>query len=181
MGAQSFGTGSNTRATKRLTSGSLNVKLMPMFEDAVRAMISRLKYESDRVTSIREEMDKLSGSYNRYRDLLQALSEAESRIKRIQAVLGPTLTKTEQTGIIADTSEVWPAPGDLRANLVLWEAIAEYLCHIPEATVDEIRIFLEGVGIENVSRQAVESALRAHAKLFRITKRGKEKHIALRQ
>jgi hypothetical protein len=74
-----------------------------------------------------------------------------------------------------------PTPEDLRAELPLWQAVQEYLLIVHEAKVGEIVSFFSEVGIPNTTRQAIESALKRHAKTFQTVKRGKEKLVSLKR
>jgi len=180
-------TKSNIEATKVLTTRLLgvNVLIVPMVRDVFQSMILRLKYEAERVQEFRNDMEKLASSYHRYCDLQKNLKASEDRIKRIVAVLGANLIsqvkESEDGNALREILETDPTPTKLRTNAPLWKMLAEYLSHVPEATVEEIAVFMEAVGVNDLSRQAIESALRTHAKTFRITKRGREKYISLRR
>jgi hypothetical protein len=157
---------------------------MAMFDDTFRSMERRLKHECDRIKAVRAEMDTLAKSYNSYVDLMRTLKECEDRIKRIQAILLPSgmafLTLGSDSDLVGDQTEIWPSPESLRNKLTTWETLSEYLAHVPEATIEEFQTFCEAVGIDGVTRQAVESALRTHPKLFRVAKRGREKYLSAR-
>jgi hypothetical protein len=61
--------------------------------------------------------------------------------------------------------------GELREDLALWEAMKEYLQHIPKARIAEM---------PNASRQAMESALKRHPETFKVTKDRRDKYISLK-
>lgn len=155
---------------------------MAMFEDIFRSMERRLKHESDRIKAVRAEMDALAKSYNTYADLARTLKECEDRTKRIQAILLPSGMTSPRLGhdsdVVGDRNEVWPSPESLRSKLTIWQVLSEYLAHVPEASIEEFQTFCEALGISGVTRQATESALRTHPKLFRVTKRGGEKYLS---
>lgn len=156
-----------------------------MFEDIFRSMERRLQHESHRIKAVRAKMDVLAESYNSYVDLMRTLKECEDRIKRIQAILVPSGMTSESLradpNIVGDGNEVWPSPASLRGKLTTWEILAEYLAHISEANIEEFQTFCQAVGLDVVTRQAIESALRTHPKLFKVTKRAGEKYLSARQ
>ena len=167
----------NNEATLILTSSCLsaNLEFMPMISDVVRSMEQRRKHEVERIQAARAEIEKLSPAFNRYVDLRAEIKEAEDRYKRISAVLYSEAEPRDS--VLEDISETL---NSLRSKLVLWKAIEEYLSHVSEAMIEDIQTFLVGVGINSVSRQAIESALRTHTKIFAVRKKGRDKFVSLR-
>jgi hypothetical protein len=50
-----------------------------------------------------------------------------------------------------------------------------------ESKVGTIQAFLNWIGMEDVTRQAIESALKRHSNLFEIKKKGHERYVALKK
>jgi hypothetical protein len=50
-----------------------------------------------------------------------------------------------------------------------------------ESKVGDVQEFLNGLGMENVTRQAIESAMKRHADWFEITKKGHERYVKLKK
>ena len=71
--------------------------------------------------------------------------------------------------------------GALRATLPLWQAMREYLSFVPEARIAELEDFFQQISFAEGNRQAIESALKRHPKVFRTRKKKREKFIALNE
>jgi hypothetical protein len=163
--------------------------VMPMMNDAIKAMEQRLLHECKAIQNIRTEMEELAPAYNRFLDLQKELATRHKRINRIQAVFGPNgikrIEEKDKSDVVGNTLEVWPSPAQLREDLVLWEAIFEYLSTVPESSVIDIQTFLSALGItvknKPISRQAIESAIRTHSDVFRVIKRKGEKFVSLKE
>ena len=179
-----------SEATKLLTFCCVFGKIaseMPTTNDIVVALKQRLAHEQARTLEARTEMEKLADSYNRYLDLIAEVEERRKRIERIAGVLGTghfswvsTFAVGKGESIKYPVKEIEASAEELRRNLALWEAIEQFLMHAKESRVGEIQSFMEAVGMGTVSRQAIESAVRAHPKVFRTIKRGAERHISLK-
>ncbi len=152
--------------------------------DAFEALSHRLIHEGTKIRDVRLEITKLRSAYNQYIDLSRDLGRRLERTRRIVALLGPNaflqVMKADETNVIGEYIETTPSPRQLRDDLVLWQAIEQYLHCVQEATIEDIQAFFVLLDIKKVSRQAIESALKAHSKLFRVRKSGKEKYISLR-
>ncbi len=152
---------------------------------AAKGMRLRLIHECERIVEIRAEMDKLAAGYNRYQDLQNEVLRRQKRTQRIAAVLGHDGLGPEfdpDNGKLSILSAIDTAPSipELRNELPLWEAMKEYLHHVPEARVGEMQQFFSAIGIKNANRQAIESALSQHPKTFAVKKRKREKFILLK-
>lgn len=175
-------------ARKCLTFCCLRANLraaMPTVYDALAAIEQQLRHDCTRVRQIRKEMEQLAPSYNRFLDLRAELENKHKRIQRAMAVFGPKALveamKADKSDVIGETVEVFPSARELRDELVLWAAIERYLAGVDEAKVEDIQAFLLAVEIPNVSRQAIESAVKTHPKVFRIVRKGRARYIALRE
>ncbi len=161
----------------------------PPKQDVVSMMQLRLVHDIRGIKQIREEMKGLAEAYNRYVDLRDRLDKHVVRAQRIMGILGRDLIIKAKEPMGAEQLEAkdgqpivsMPTPEDLRSELPLWLAVQEYLLIVPEAKVGEIASFLHEVGIPNVSRQAIESALKRHHETFQVRKRGKEKLVSLKR
>jgi hypothetical protein len=181
-----------SEATKLLTFCCVYERLaseMPTSNEVVEAMLRRMEFEQNRVGEAKVEMEKLADSYNRYVDLLAEIEDRRKRIERIAAVLGPFQFSFFKTGI-PDTilpddckfpvRETEASADQLRKDLALWQAVEQFLLHAKEARVGDIQSFLKAVSMGGVSRQAIESAVKAHPRVFKTVKRGSERYITLR-
>jgi DNA repair ATPase RecN len=149
---------------------------MPTSLEIQKSMIHRLVHEVKRAAEISAEMERLSDPYNRYQDLMKARQGSDARFKRISQLLSGV-------GITGTSEEVlrkWNEMKSAEAELPTWEAMAEYLCHVTEATIEEIQRFFVELPFREPSRQAIESALKTHRDIFRITKKGKDRLISLK-
>jgi hypothetical protein len=62
----------------------------------------------------------------------------------------------------------------------LWHCIQFYLEFAEKARIGEIMEFLSWMKFPT-TRQAVESAIQTHSKVFRVARQGREKYIALKK
>ncbi len=145
----------------------------------------RLLHESRSVRSIKQKMKELASAYNQFLDLDHELESRHHRMSIIMGLFGPD--RVEQTIKIDDTTCLEEAladhtsPQELRKKLRLWRAVREYLRVAGNSTIGDVHAFLTSMGIKDITRQAIESALKQHEDAFEITKRGHERYIALRR
>ncbi len=153
--------------------------------EVVEGIKLRLFHECVRIQANRDEMKKLAIDYNRFVDLMAENAKRRERVSRIIGVLGPEglleAMKEDESDTIGETVEISPSAVMLRDELPLWEAMVEYLSHVPEARITEMVDFFTSCGRENANRQAVESALKRRRAFFKTRKRGREKFISLRR
>ena len=157
---------------------------MPLLTDAQRAIKQRLLAACERVREIRSEQEKLASVYERYNILQRELKQQEKRIDRLAALIGPNLFLAaeleDKSNVIGDTVETHTSIDQLREELSLWEAMAEYLSYAEEARIQDVQSFLESFGIA-ASREAIESALKRHPETFKAKKLGGTKLISLKK
>lgn len=168
-----------------IMSGCHSAFVMAGQSDAAKGMRLRLIHECERIVEVRAEMEKLAPAYNRYQDLQNEVLRRQKRTQRIAAVLGrdglgPEFDLDNGKLSILSTIDTTPSISELRNELPLWEAMKEYLHHVPEARIAEMQQFFSAIGLKNVNRQAIESALSQHSKTFAVKKRKREKFILLK-
>jgi hypothetical protein len=129
-------------------------------------------------------METLAAQYHRYRDLQAEVDARWKRIVYILRLIGPDraakIMGSDETGILLEATDTPPQSDDGRVGLPIWKAIREYLREAGEARVGEIQSFLAWLGFENVSRQAIESALKRHEGTFRIRTKRHQRIVSLR-
>jgi len=104
----------------------------------------------------------------------------------IIGLLGPDriekIMKNDETKSLQETLAENRSPQQLREGLRLWVAVREYLREVPgKSKVGDIQAFLDWLGMEDVIRQAIEFALKRHSDSFKITKKGHERYVELRE
>ncbi len=150
------------------------------------SMKQRLIHEIEHLSAIRKEMGELAAAYNRFIDLQADFERRRERAQRIAALLGQEgmwFKNRKSDEVYRDYLEAVGAPpfiAELRCELPVWEAMKEYLSHVPEARINEMLDFFQLFGHKGVNRQAIESALRRHPGVFATRKRKKEKFILLK-
>jgi hypothetical protein len=156
---------------------------MPLLTDAQDAIKQRLAGACKRVQEIREEKRKLAPAYERYLVLQEELQKQEKRIDRLAGLIGPDLfvdvAIADKSDAIGETVEVHTSIRQLRDELLVWEAMQEYLAYAKEARIQDVQLFLDSFGIA-ASREAIESALRRHPEVFKTRKKSREKFISLK-
>ncbi|HVB58046.1 MAG TPA: hypothetical protein VNE63_16685 [Candidatus Acidoferrales bacterium] len=131
-------------------------------------------------------MKELSSAYYRYLKVDQELEESRRRMAHIIGLLGPDriekIMKNDETKSLQETLAENRSPQQLREGLRLWVAVREYLREVPgKSKVGDIQAFLDWLGMEDVIRQAIEFALKRHSDSFKITKKGHERYVELRE
>jgi len=151
---------------------------VPIFTDVVKSMQQRFVYESERMKAARDEMDKLSEAYHRYKDLQDELSNREKRWKRLYALLSPDdLPPCE---LAAEMFGKIDNPPELGSDVPLWEGLREYLEIVGETRISDAVLMLVRFYGSDVSRQAIESTVIRHPDVFRVRKSGGKKFISLK-
>ncbi|MGA8152207.1 MAG: hypothetical protein WB952_14740 [Terriglobales bacterium] len=157
--------------------------LVARAHDVLNRIQGALAVDAARMKEIAAEMAKHADAYYRYQALQRQSAEHEKSAHGLMALLGPkafvAVMTNDQTDSIGEEVDVTPSPTMLRASATLWEHVQNYLRFVPESQVNEIVEFLGWVGIET-SRQAVESAIKTHGKVFQVKKRGRERFVSLR-
>jgi predicted S18 family serine protease len=138
--------------------------------DVTNAIKHRLEYEQSRLADVTAEMENLAAAYNRFRDLKEESEKQQESIKRLSLVFDMLKVKN-------------PAPNAPMAaayGYSLWEIMETYLQFAEKTKVGEILEFLQWIKF-TTTRQAVESAITTHPRVFRTTKDGWEKYVSLKQ
>jgi len=172
----------NTEATIALDNVASKVhhKNVPTTADAERMMQQKLEHECASVQSARKEISELASAYHRYMDLKDQIEDKSKRIQRLMAILGTDSIENMGSDEVKSETNLQGEPEELRKGLSLWRAIREYLVIAGETKVGDVQGFFSGMNYE-VSRQAIESALRSHLNVFRVVKRGRDKYISLKK
>lgn len=163
---------------------------MARFKDIVLGLGQQTSRKCKELATDREELNRLRDNYQRYRELMQQVESKERSVKIGFALLAsaPTdLTKKDKTASLTDKaldmfgdSEIVLNESDIDVSKYsLWRVIREVVRQTGEVRVFELVEHLNAFGVK-ASRPAVESALVTHAKEFRVIKRGREKHVALK-
>lgn len=151
-------------------------------------MRQRLHYEVSRMRAIEARILELAPAYNEFLDLREEKARRKPTVERLLALAGPWDWNSSEpdykehealriAGVAVNSAADAEA---LLSKLPLWEAMREYLGFVPEARISEIENFLDHVGFKEGNRQAVESALKRHARVFKTRKKKREKFISLK-
>lgn len=162
------------------------MKAMTNTQDAYSVLQQTLIQECKNVRSMRAEMNELFASYYKYLQLSDQMRTSRRRISYVVGVLGPAgveeTTKVDDTASLREALEAQPSPQELREKLRLWRAVREYLRAVPgKSKIGDIQKFLTSAGLENVTRQAIEAALKRHNDSFEITTKSHERYVALKR
>jgi hypothetical protein len=152
--------------------------------DVYTRLQERLLHECQSMRSKRERMKKLASAHHEYLDLDEELKIVHHRMSIILGLLGPgripETVGTDTTNCLGQTLEAFAPPKELREKLTLWRAVREYLRVAGESRISDVQEFLSWIGMQDFSRQALESALVNHEDVFEISKIGRERYIALK-
>jgi hypothetical protein len=172
----------NREATNMLDNVACKVHYsnVPSTADVERMMHQRLEHECASMQLARKEISELASAYHRYVDLKVQIEQRGKRIQRLMGILGTDSIESMGSEDVRTETNLQGEPKELREELSLWRAIREYLIVAGEAKVGDVQGFFSGMNYE-VSRQAIESALRSHDSVFRVVKRGRDKYISLKK
>jgi hypothetical protein len=186
----------NSRATDRpifvldTFDDAIYSRTMKSYQDIYKLMQKRLLNECRRIRAIRREMDELASPHLRYMDLEEDLAKRLHSTSSLLGLFGSDgvaetkkLVETinsDDLACLEETLKERRSPQELREELRIWRAVREYVRMAGESSVVDIQEFLEWIGVKNVTRQAIESALRQHKENFEITRRGHERYVALK-
>jgi hypothetical protein len=131
-------------------------------------------------------MKELSAAYNRYVDLKVHSKDHRKRLFYIIRLLGfDSITramKADGAVCFEETFETGSSTQELREKLPLWKAIREYLRVVPgKSRVCDIEAFLNSLDGKDVTRQAIDSALKRHNDRFEITNKGHASYVELKE
>jgi hypothetical protein len=158
--------------------------LVPDRFEVAERMRQRLLHECKSIAASRERIKSDIEAYHRVVDELGQVSRREKRVNSIIGVLGldeiARIYEEENDLRSALNSAATVSPTQLQDSLSLWEAMKEYLQHVPEARIGEMEDFFETVKLPNANRQAMESALKRHPETFKIRKDKRDKFISLK-
>lgn len=145
----------------------------------------RLIHECRTLRAKAEEMKELSSGYNRYVDLDGETKEHRKRMLYIIGLFG--LARVTETTNVDDAAclekmlEGYPSPQELHEKLPIWRAVREYLRVAGKSRVCDIESYLIWLGRNNVTRPAIESALKRHDDWFHVSNKRHERYVELRK
>lgn len=157
-------------------------RIMKSFQDVYEELQEQLRHEARSMRSKKQAKKKLASYYHQYLDLEDEIHNVHHRMSIKLGLFGPERVAETVKGDerLAEALKSFQPPMELREKLTLWRAIREFLRMAGESTVGDIQEFLQWIGLPDFTRQAVESALQNHDDIFEITKRGRERYVALK-
>jgi hypothetical protein len=146
-------------------------------KDFTKALAAQIKADAASLENNYAEQNKLREYYIRFRNLEREAQHTEERMKRTVSLLG-----TDQFESVKDQMrQGYDLSRAITLNatddLPLWQAIVTITEHISPIQVIDIEHILEQSG-RKASRQAIDSALKAHKDVFEIKLRGREKFVS---
>jgi hypothetical protein len=161
----------------------LHTSCVPKANDFFDRVRDALVVDAKRQKEIRAQMNDLAEAHNRYLALQRESKSHEDSSNALKALLGrkafDAVVKEDKSEVVGSETEWYPTIEQLREDASLWQHVQQYLRFMREAQVGEILNVLGWLEIET-SRQAVESALKTHSRIFRIRKQGREKFVSLK-
>ena len=147
---------------------------------AIYALFREFVYRCKQLSNNQGEMEKLSGAYFRYRDLLHDQEQLRSRLIKIFGVLGKHSPHIDQkTAKLISPREI--DSSEVRESLKLWEILELYLSAVDgKATMRHFRSFLFLLDFE-ATPQAIDSSIKAHPELFQEGTEGRERFLMLKR
>lgn len=181
---------------KRLTD-THSKRIMDLFMAKLKQIVAGLTRQMSRklddLSKANKELAKLAEAYQRYRDISERIAPISESAKislalvmnlpRIVAIEGDAYdpkNREECERAMQDSDTIPFSPSDMELeSYPLWKIIREILRQVPEMRVYELEAHLKNFGVVTI-RSAIESALATHTEQFKITKRGREKFVALK-
>lgn len=165
--------------------------VMARYRKLIAELNRQLAADSRSLNELNVEREKLRPAHNRFRELEDIAQPKQERVDIVAAMLLEGVQQTERTSkhlfwepLDADesTNAVY-IPTSQRAQRLseypLWRIIREIVRAAGEIQVVRLENALKDFGIKT-RRQSIESALAVHKKDFKITRRGREKFVALK-
>lgn len=161
------------------------------FKHIVTGLGEQLGREHRALQDANDELSKLREAAQRFRMLESTVRTQEESFKICTALLmnAPTLKAKVGDGFALSDREVDAmceqsglaiSPEELNIeNYPLWKVIREVLKQTSEIRIYELESHLKTFGVKT-SRSAIESAIATHKREFKVTKRGREKFVALK-
>lgn len=148
--------------------------------DIVPALNEQRKRDVKRLADVKSKMNQLRAQFVEFRDLADQAYALEDRIRSITGVLGGDFSSREELSALAAEGITIENVHEQRKNSKLWRAIREIVRQVTRVRIVELEAVLYSLSFK-VSRQAIESAISTHPHVFRITTRGREKFVSLRE
>lgn len=152
--------------------------------DVYDALQQRLLYHCKHIESARREMAELASAYNRYRHLVQQLEESKVTIFTLLRMLGLDRATQGLPNVDAHLIREKVAnpvnAGELAEHLSTWRAVRALLYETDKCQVGEIEALLTELGMEGMSRQRIEAALRRNPNTFEITQKNHKRFVELK-
>jgi hypothetical protein len=163
---------------------------MARFKDIVSGLAQQTSHKAGELARDLEELNVLRASWQRYQELTKQVESKERAIKIGYALLLSAPIKINaKADAFANPDREYMEDSELLSldaadldlsKFSLWRVIREVVRQTAEIRVFELEAHLKQFGMKKASRPAIESALATHPKEFRITKRGREKFVALK-
>jgi hypothetical protein len=138
--------------------------------DIVSALADQRKGDVKKLSKIRKRMNQLRAHFVEFRDLAEQAHVLHERIRTNVGVLGAGFLKEQELSTV----------NEQRRNTKLWRAVREIVRQATRVRIVELEAVLDSLSFK-VSRQAIESAISTHPHVFRITKKGREKFVSIRE
>jgi hypothetical protein len=132
------------------------------------------------LAKIKGEMKRLRAAHHRYLDLMERAKRTEERLLATAYVLyEDRYSDVESIKEFLAERGVHVEP-ITRQKHNLWMAMREIVRQVPQIQVVELELLLRRLN-RKVSRAAIESALETHKDVFHISRKGRQKFVALKQ
>jgi hypothetical protein len=154
---------------------SLVYKNHMRIQDVAQALRQQWKDNEQELHRIRDEQNKLRAAHIRFLNLEEEAKRKTATLQRVGVLLarqGNWNVEAEGVKLGLDV--------DFLGEISLWEALAEFLKLTGEIRVVDLHLALRELYDKNVTRQAIESAMRTHSDLFKFRRLGREVFIALK-
>jgi hypothetical protein len=151
------------------------------YKDILSGLAQQAGIETDAMQTIQDEMVELRPKYQRYRELTEELKIRQERA-RIAAGLFTAAKGVDGEVFLELFGKLDSAGlGDVAVSdeVPLWKILREVLRQVPEMQVIDLEFALKDLGVKT-TRQAIDSAVAAHSKVFSARKEGREKFISLK-
>lgn len=173
----------DTRNFLTSLDSALYAEFMARLEDIRNSMHDRLMHDIVRAKKLRDRLNEVRSAYLEYLDVQKELQAREKSIRTLAGVMGAyefdAFIEAREPEV-EDHVDLSPEEAnEIRKNLTVWEVIEQYLQFMPEAQVVELEHFFKWIGYK-ATRQAIESAIATHPKLFKSVKRGRERFVSLK-
>src|SRR5437867_1245737 len=162
----------DTRKQFTAVASSLYKIPMPSTLDIVNAAQSQFDSDVKRLIEVNKKMGRIRDKYLEYKELDAQAKQLDERVRSQIGAFGNILKDADIEKLSLDAGITTTAVEEMK-DTPLWKMVREIVRQVTEIRVMELEQVITNFG-HPITRQAMESAIKTHAAIFRVMKRVSE-------